>query len=174
MISDNFISDSHQNIFANQDGNINSMLGNGNNINNGMQNNQNSINMSTQQSTYEDSKMSKKRKSEYDMTSPNKRSKPRVVCEVLLESSSSNCDSAEESEMEEENINQSNSSNEEEEHATSPTSQAGFTSDLELSGLDPTELIGGSSNDNKTSCSDFENSGDGELNEIQEMDEIIR
>lgn len=151
------------------------MLGNSNNVNNGNQNSQIPLsNLNAQQPSFEESKSSKKRKSEYDLNNPSKRSKPQVLCEVLLESSSSNCDSGDESEIEEENIIQSNSSNDDEELPTSPTSHTGFVSDLELSGLDPTELIGGSSNDNKTSCSEFSNSGDGDINDLQEMDEIIR
>lgn len=138
---------------------------------------QNCQNLTSQQPVlYEEKKVSKKRKSEYSTGNASKKSKTQVMYDVFVESSSSDSDSGGDSEVEEDDtLIQSNSSNDEDEEVQpSPSSHTGFVSDLELSGLDPAELIGGSSNDVKTSCSEFENSGDGDNNDLQEMDDIIR
>lgn len=178
FISGNFLNENQQNLFGSQDGNLASMMGNGTGL--GMQNIQPSSHATitqVQQMNVEEKKSSKKRKAEGDGdTWTVKKSKPSMMCEVLLESSDSSSESGEESDVEDDHAVQSNnSSNEEEdEQVASPSSQVGFGYDLELSGLDPAELMMGSSNDNKTSGSEFDHSGEGELNDLQDVDEIIR
>ncbi|CAH0398408.1 unnamed protein product [Chilo suppressalis] len=104
---------------------------------------------------------SKKRKSDTDpWPSSQKKGKPGLS---EMPDSDSDSDNSDGYVNEDENTMNSNSTNDDIEGRESSVSQNEFASDLELSGMDATDAIGGQ--DNRTS-SDLENSNDGDAEDI--------
>ncbi|XP_059049979.1 mediator of RNA polymerase II transcription subunit 1-like [Achroia grisella] len=102
----------------------------------------------------------KKRKSDTDIWSTQKKGKPGLSEMVDSESES---DNSETYVNEDENTMNSNSTNDDIEGQESSVSQNEFTSDLELSAMDTTDALG--SQDNRTS-SDVDNSNDGDVEDL--------
>lgn len=100
----------------------------------------------------------KKRKSEEMWSSSQKKGKG--ITEMMDTDSES--DNSDEYVNEDENTVNSNSTNEDIEGRESSVSQNEFASDMELSGMDPTDAL---AQDNRH-CSDMDNSNDGDVDEI--------
>ncbi|XP_013186899.1 mediator of RNA polymerase II transcription subunit 1 [Amyelois transitella] len=102
---------------------------------------------------------SKKRKSDTDVWPGQKKGKPGLSDMADSESESDNSEYV----NEDDNTMNSNSTNEDVEGRESSVSQNEFASDLELSGMDATDAIGGQ--DNRAS-SDMDNSNDGDVEDM--------
>lgn len=104
---------------------------------------------------------SKKRKADTDLWVSNPKKGKPVLTEIL--NSDSDSDNSEYVNEDDNTIN-SNSSNEDIEGRASSASQNEFASDLELSGMDATDALGGQEN---RPSSDMDNSIDGESDDIR-------
>lgn len=101
----------------------------------------------------------KKRKSDDVWSTAQKKGKPGISDLMDSDSESDNSDAYV---NEDDNTINSNSTNDDIEGRSS-VSQNEFASDLELSGMDATDALGG--HDNRT-CSDMDNSNDGDVEEL--------
>lgn len=106
-----------------------------------------------------DDRKSKKRKAEAMWPTNQKKGKPGMNDMMDSDSESDNSDNY----GNDENTMNSNSTNDDIEGRESSVSQNEFASDLELSGMDATDALGGQ--DNRTS-SDMDNSNDGDVEDM--------
>lgn len=110
--------------------------------------------------TQTEERKSKKRKSDSDPWPGQKKGKLGINDMVASDSDSDNSDAYV---NEDDNTMNSNSTNDDVEGRESSVSQNDFASDLELSGMDPTDAMGGQ--DNRAS-SDMDNSNDAEVDDM--------